>query len=272
MPSPNTNRDPMLILILFSLLGCTPENAFSKTAHDALTDTGSVNEDATTPDSEDEGDGTVEKVPGGTFESDSAEDTSVPATCEFEVWNGNWNDDGTKTIVTTNTMPAYVLMGPTTGIIDSGDDVTLEFDIRSRYGCGPVNIDGLMFFVWSEGGEDYEWMKNPSGLGESSLEIIDPAESFESSVPMMTAEADPTIAYCWDDRSWITGCPAEIPTETIPAVEERRVRFVWSSEGVPQSSNLLVRIEIVAWTDPSSGEQIMDYSTADNLAVEVTVR
>jgi len=261
----------MFILILLSLLGCTPEDAFTKTASmDTSAETEAVDKDSASPDSEGEGDETVEKVPGASI-NDSAEDTGVPATCEFEVWNGSWNDDGTKTIVITNAMPTYVLMSPTTVTIDSGDDVTLEFDIRSKDGCGPVNINGVMFFVWAEGG-DYEWMKNPYSLGESSLEIIDPAEAFENSTPMMTAEADPTIAYCWDDRSWITGCPAEIPTETIPAIEERRVRFVWNSEGVPPSSNLLIRIEIVAWTDPASDEQIMDYTTADTLTVGVTVR
>ncbi|MFA6018186.1 MAG: hypothetical protein WCT28_00630 [Patescibacteria group bacterium] len=227
-----------------------------------------------TAQQEDTSANTAQVTPTETVDEEAVDETEASADCEFWVWNGEFDDEGMQVGVTTNTFLSYILMSPMTVTINPGDDVVIEFDLRSYDGCGPIKINHAYMVVWNKeipsSEEDYAWMKNPSMLGGATMEILEPPENFGSNDPIMTGAEDRTIGYCWDDGSGAP-CPITIPTVTVPAIEERRVKITWDSTGTPPGTSLLVRVENLVWTDPVSGERITTYDVLEDLRVEVEV-
>lgn len=210
----------------------------------------------------------------GPVDSDSAEptDTATPSSCEFTVWNGHWNDDGSQTMVVTKTKPVYTLLSPSSVTVSPGDDIVVDVGISSTDECGEIELGFLYYFGWS-GDATWDWMGEAAAdLAPSSLEILDPMTTFADSASFINTEWDPNIRYCWDDEVNWTGCRAVIDTQIVPATGEIVYRFTWKqSDYAPPGTHIQLDLEMTSWTDPVTGEVVNDYGTAASTIVDVTI-
>ncbi len=157
---------------------------------------------------------------------------------------------------------------PSSLTVASGDDVTVDIGISSMDGCGEIEYNFMMIFVYSEN-RTWGWMNDAEAdAATSSLERIDPAELWDTTLYLNGG--DPNLRYCWTDETMIVGTDGVIPTQIIPATDEAVYRFTWKqNEYAPGGSSLRIVFEMGGWTDPTTGEQIYDYTTTEMSSVEV---